>query len=70
MQNNIDTAISNHLKAVTVNDKFPLSYKRLGMLYLARNDFNDAIEYFEDYLKFDISEEEKNTIRNNIENLK
>ena len=70
MQDNIDKAISNHLKAVTVNDKFPLSYKRLGMLYLARNEKQDAIEYFEDYLKFDLSNEEKNTINNILKNLK
>ena len=70
MQNNIDKAISNHLKAITVNEKFPLSYKRLGMLYMARGEAQDAAEYFEDYLKFDISEDEKSAIKKNIEKLK
>lgn len=70
MQDNIDKAISNHLKAITVNDKFALSYKRLGMLYMARKDFEDAVEYFEDYMNFDISEEEKASIQKNIERLK
>ena len=69
MQNDIDKAISNHLKAVTVNEKFPLSYKRLGMLYMARNEFEDAKEYFEDYLKFDLSEEEKKNIKIILEKL-
>lgn len=70
MQDNIDKAISNHLKAITVNDKFPLSYKRLGMLYMARKDFEDAKEYFEDYLKFDLSKEEKNNIKSVINKIK
>ncbi len=70
MQNNLDKAISNHLKAITVNEKFPLSYKHLGMLYMARGDFADAIEYFEDYLKFDLNEEEKSSVKKNIENLR
>lgn len=70
MQNNIDKAISNHLKAITVNDKFALSYKRLGILYLARNEKIDALEYFEDYLKFDLTNDEKTSIKNIIKNLK
>ena len=70
MQNNIDKAISNHLKAITVNEKFPLSYKRLGMLYMTRGEFEDAVEYFEDYLRFDLPEEEKTAIRKNIEGIK
>ena len=70
MQNNIDKAISNHLKAITVNEKFPLSYKKLGMLYMARNDFESAKEYFEDYMQFDITDEEKNIISKVLVNLK
>ena len=70
MQDNIDKAISNHLKAITVNEKFPLSYKRLGMLYMARGDFQDAIEYFEDYSKFDLPEEEKAEINKIVDKLK
>lgn len=69
MQNNIDKAISNHLKAITVNDKFPLSYKKLGILYLVRNELEDAIEYFQEYLKFDLPEEEKITIKNKLNEL-
>lgn len=70
MQNNIDKAISNHLKAIMINDKFPLSYKKLGMLYMARNEFQDAIEYFEDYIKFDIPQEEKSSVKKKIETLR
>lgn len=69
MQNNIDKAISNHLKAITVNEKFPLSYKRLGMLYMARTENEDAIEYFSDYLKFDITDDERQEITAIIGNL-
>ena len=70
MQDNFDKAISNHLKAITINDKFPLSYKRLGLLSIARNETQDAVEYFEDYLKFDLTSDEKNTVKNIIEKIK
>ena len=55
----IDKAISNLLKSIAVNDKFPLGYKRLGMLFVRRGDIADAKEYYEEYLKFDIPQEEK-----------
>lgn len=66
----LDKAISNYLKAIAVNDKFPLGYKRLGMLFMAREDRSDAVEYFEDYLKFDIPNEEKEPIKKILERLK
>ena len=59
----IDKAISNLLKCVSVNDKFPLGYKRLGMLFLARGEKEDAREYYQDYLSFDIPQEEKDKIQ-------
>ena len=65
----IDKAISNHLKAVAVNDKFPLAYKRLGMLFMARGDKDDAKEYFEEYINFDVPQEEKDSIKKIIERL-
>ena len=65
----IDKAISNHLKAIAVNDKFPLAYKRLGMLFMARGDKNDAKEYFEEYINFDVPQEEKDNIKKIIERL-
>ena len=68
--NEIDKAISNYLKSIAVNDKFILAYKKVGILFLARNDYEDAIEYFEDYLNFDIPEEEKNNISELIKRIK
>lgn len=59
---NIDKAISNHLKALAVNENFHPSYKKLGILFMARNDNESAVEYLQDYLNFDLPEEEKNTI--------
>ena len=59
---NIDKAISNHLKAISCNENFHPSYKKLGILFMARNEIEDAIEYFEDYLKFDLPDEEKKNI--------
>ena len=68
--NQIDKAISNYLKAIAVNDKFTLAYKKVGILFLARNDYEDAIEYFEDYLDFDIPDEEKASIQKLIDRVK
>ena len=46
-----------------LNEKFPLPYKKLGMLFMSRGDNLSAIEYFEDYLKLDIAESEKEQIK-------
>lgn len=66
---NIDKAISNHLKAIAVNDKFQPSYKKLGILFMARNDNESAIEYFTDYLSFDLPEDEKKSVTELINRL-
>lgn len=66
----IDKAVSNHLKAIAVNENFEPSYKKLGMLFLARNDKESAIEYFEDYLKFDLPSEERQNVEGLIERIK
>lgn len=58
----VDKAISNHLKAITINPQFAHSYKNLGVLFLSRGEKEDAKEHFEEYLKFDLPEEEKNNI--------
>jgi len=68
--NQIDKAISNYLKAIAVNDKFLLAYKKVGILFLARGDYDDAIEYFENYLDFDIPQEEKDSVNKLIERVK
>ena len=63
---NIDKAISNHLKAIACNDNFHPSYKKLGILFMARNDNESAIEYLQDYLNFDLPEDEKKNIKDLI----
>ncbi|MBR6127560.1 tetratricopeptide repeat protein [bacterium] len=68
--NEIDKAISNYLKAIAVNDKFTLAHKKVGILFLAREDYSDAIEYFENYLGFDIPQEEKENIEKLIERVR
>ena len=35
-----------------------------------RNDYEDAIEYFENYLEFDIPQEEKDSVQKLIERVK
>lgn len=66
----IDKAIGSHLKALMLNEKFSLSYKKLGTLFLARNDKVSAQEYFEDYLKLDIPEDEKASIVKVLDRIK
>lgn len=63
---NTDKAISNHLKAISCNENFHPSYKKLGILFLARNDKESAIEYFQDYLNFDLPSDEKKNIEDII----
>ena len=66
----IDKAISNYLKAITVNDKFHPAYKKAGILFMARGDYDDAIEYLEDYIKLDVPEEEIDNVKALIEKIK
>jgi len=66
----VDKAIGAYLKCLALNEKFALAYKKLGMLYMARGDFDDAIEYFSDYLKLDVPECEEEVIQGVLERLK
>ena len=68
--NQIDKAIGAYLKATMLNEKFALPYKKLGILFLGRNDKISAIEYFEDYIKLDIPEEEKQQARQVLNRIK
>jgi len=66
----VEKALSNHLKAIALDETFHPAYKKAGILFLARNDFDDAIEYFEDYIKLGLPEEEIKIIKNTIERIK
>lgn len=66
----IDKAIGAYLKTTMLNEKFALAYKKLGILFLGRNDKISAVEYFEDYLKLDIPEEEKLQVRQILNRIK
>ncbi|MBE7706518.1 MAG: tetratricopeptide repeat protein [Cyanobacteria bacterium SIG30] len=59
----VDKAISSYLKCITVNEKFSLANKKLGVLFMARGDMESAREFFEDYLKADIPEVEKEQVQ-------
>ena len=67
--NELDKAISNYLKSIAVNSKFIIPYKRVGILFMARGDYEDAKEYFENYIEFDIPEEEKSSVLKLIERI-
>lgn len=66
----IDRAIGAYLKCLMLNEKFPLAYKKLGMLFMSRGDNTSAIEYFEDYLKLDIPESEKEQVSKVLNRIK
>lgn len=66
----LDKAIGAYLKANALNEKFPFAYKKLGMLFMARGDKESATEYFEDYLKLDIADDEKDRIEKILERIK
>lgn len=66
----VDKAIGAYLKAIMLNEKFALAYKKLGILFMGRNDNVSAIEYFEDYLNLDIPQEEKNQVREVLNRIK
>ncbi|MBE7713392.1 MAG: tetratricopeptide repeat protein [Cyanobacteria bacterium SIG26] len=66
----IDKAISNFLKSIAMNNKFPMPYKKVAILFMARGDYEDAIEYLEDYLNFDIPQEEKDGVNKLIDSIK
>lgn len=68
--NEIDKAISNYLKAIAHKSDFILPYKKVAILFLARGDWEDAIEYFEDYLTAEIPDEEKVKISALVERIK
>ena len=65
----IDKALSNFLKAIARNNRMAVAYKKAAILYMAREDYEDAIEYFEDYMNMDIPQEEKENISKIIERL-
>lgn len=66
----IDKALSSFLKCIARNNKLAVAYKKAAILYMARGDNEDAIEYFEDYLNMDIPDEEKENIKKIIERIK
>lgn len=66
----IDRAIGAYLKAIMLSEKFAVAYKNLGVLFLGRGDKESAIEYFEDYLKLDVPNDEKENVRKILDRIK
>lgn len=66
---NIDKALSNYLKAIATDRFMYQPYKKAAVMFLAQGDKESAKEYLEDYLKFDLPDEEKKDIRAIIENI-
>jgi len=70
MNNEIDKAISNYLKTIAHDSGFKQAYKKVAILFLARGDYDDAVEYLEEYLDMELPEEEVNNVRILIERIK
>lgn len=62
----MDKAIFAYLKSISKNEMYYPSYKKLGLCYMAQDDKESAIEFFEDYLQFDTPDEKE---REEIESL-
>ena len=65
-----DKALSNFLKSIATNNRFSPAYKKAAILFMARGDYDDAIEYLEDYKNLDIAQEEKDNTDKLINNIK
>ncbi len=68
--NEIDKAISYLLRAIVLNENFEVAYKKLGIFFMAKGDKRSAIDYFKDYLNFDLSGDEKKQVEALINKIK
>ncbi len=66
----IDKAISYLLRAIVLNENFEIAYKKLGIFFMAKGDKRSAIDYFEDYLNFNLSDDEKKQVEALINKIK
>lgn len=66
----IDKAISYLLRAIVLNENFEIAYKKLGIFFMAKGDKRSAIDYFEDYLNFNLSDNEKKQVESLINKIK
>lgn len=70
MNNEVDKAISNYLKTIAHDTGFRQAYKKAAILFLARGDYDDAVEYLEDYIEMELPEEEVKNIKELIKRIK
>ena len=70
MNNEIDKAISNYLKTIARDSGFRQAYKKVAILFLARGDYDDAIEYLEEYSDMELPDEEIKNVKLLIERIK
>lgn len=70
MNNEIDKAISNYLKTIAHDSGFRQAYKKVAILFLARGDYDDAIEYLEEYSEMELPKEEIKNVKALIERIK
>ena len=65
--NNIDKAIFHLFNVISINEAYYPAYKKLGVMLLAKGEREEAKEYLEKYIKFDLPEDEINEIKKILE---
>ena len=59
----IDKAIFHLFSVISINQAYYPAYKKLGIMLLAKGEKEEAKEYFEKYIKFDLPKEEIEEIK-------
>ena len=65
--NNVDKAIFHLFNVISINQAYYPAYKKLGVMLLAKGEKEEAIEYLEKYIKFDLPQDEIDEIKKIIE---
>lgn len=65
-----ESALNNFDKAIKLDSTFADAYKNKAIIYYIQNNFKSSLFCFEKVLEYSKNEVEKNSVRNDIENLK
>ena len=65
--NEVDKAIFHLFNVISINQAYYPAYKKLGVMLLSKGEKEEAKEYFEKYIKFDLPQEEIEEIKKIIE---
>ena len=66
----IDKTLFHLMNVISINPAYYPAYKKLGIIFMAKEEYTEAIEHFEKYLKCDLPEDEKEQINTVIKRIK